>query len=99
MEDTEQRNGFAITPGAIAQGLILASLVGIGVALVDLVKSSSRQEVVNLQTSKDIGDLKSEIVHLRDQATNAALSAANAATAAATAAAAATASATSERHK
>lgn len=72
---------------SILQSITLALIVGIGYTLVDLVKASTKQEVMNIQVAKDIGELKSEVVVLRTQGTNAALSASNAATAAALAAA------------
>lgn len=71
---------------SIAQAVMLALMLGIGYALIDLTKSSSRQEVTNAQTSKDISELKNELGVLRAQGTNAALAASNAATAAALAA-------------
>jgi hypothetical protein len=66
---------------------MLALLLAIGNTLIDLVKSSTRQELVNVQVGKDIGALKDEVVVLRNQGTNAALTASQSATAAALAAA------------
>lgn len=82
---------------SVIQIVIVALLIGIGTALLDLVKSNARQEVTNAQTAKDISDLKTEMAVLRLQVTNAALAAANAATAVAVAAAATAAAAQNRR--
>lgn len=55
--------------------------------MIELVKSSSMQSVVNVQVAKDLTELKGEVVALRTQGTSAALTASTSAVAAALAAA------------
>ena len=72
---------------SILQGLILAVVVWLGNTMIELVKSSSMQGLVNIQVAKDLTELKGEVVALRTQGTSAALTASTSAVAAALAAA------------
>lgn len=85
--DKTSERSFETRLQSIAQAAMLAILLGIGYSVVDLVKSSTRQEVLNIQVAKDISELRSEVNSTRQQGTNAALAASTTATAAALAAA------------
>lgn len=79
-------SAFETRVQSVLQALILGILVWLGSTMIDLVKSSTRQELVNAQVGKDIGSLREEVTSLRNQGTSAALTASQAATAAALAA-------------
>ena len=66
----------------IVQAVIIALLLWVGYSMIDLVKSVTRLEVRNEQTSIDINGLKTELVTLRSQFANVTLAATTAATAA-----------------
>ena len=75
---------------SIAQAVILAIMLGIGYAVLDLTKAAARQEVRNEQTARDIAALTVGFTTLQIQVTNGAIAAANAASASAAAAAVST---------
>lgn len=87
MTDLTDKANFERRLQSIAQALMLAILIGIGTALVSLVKSSAQQEIINGQTARDIGELKTGLGAMQTQAMNAATAATTAATAATAAAA------------
>ena len=72
---------------SILQALMLAILVWLGNTMIELVKSSSMQSLVNIQVAKDLTELKTEVTALRTQGTTAALTASTNSVAAALAAA------------
>ena len=71
---------------SVLQAIMLAILIGVGYTMIDLVKSSTRQEMTNAQVAKDISELRSQMETLKGTSIATALAATNAASAVALAA-------------
>ena len=82
MNDPLQKLGFERHAQTVLQVVIAALLVWVGGEIVTLGKGVTRLEAQTVQTSKEISEMKAEIVVLRGQITTAALAAATAAAAA-----------------
>lgn len=90
-DETNRRSNFEQRAQTVIQLLICGAIVWGGSSLIDLGKSvatlSATTSLTNLQTAKDINDLKLGLEAVRTQAANATTAATAASTAATTAAA------------
>lgn len=90
-EDTNRRSNFEQRAQTVIQLLICGAIVWGGSSLIDLGKNvatlSATTSLTNVQTAKDISDLKIQLEAVRTQAMNATTAATAASTAATTAAA------------
>ena len=65
--DSNGNKNFEQRLQSVIQGLILLMLAACGGILWNLSNRASQQEVINSQTAKDVGELKTAMVEMRNQ--------------------------------